>query len=120
MTVHMLRVATSRPGNVTLEQARTAVRDWLTRHQWLDHPDDFQLQEAAGDDPETLTWWVGDFRFELDEDRGSILSDAENTLQGLVDWYRLAYHGCDHDQPGVGCSWNETREFGPVPQEVDL
>lgn len=120
MTIHMVRVFAAK--DVTLEEANSAVDDWLDKHlPWNEAEVTYNVSVVNTTvDPDTgFDYFFGDFRFEWADDKIPILDDAEADLGSNVSWYRFCYHRCDHDEADPdGCPWSDTREGGSVPPEI--
>lgn len=116
----MIRVWSEPPDNDNhFDRMYQACEDWATSYDEALETDRLSLTHVQPveetDTEHTTGWW----RFAWHEDATLLLDDLEADLQAEVDWYRLKYHVCDHDQSEdrVGCSWDEseTREFGTIP-----
>lgn len=109
MTVHMIQLDI--PADAPSGLVDTAIPNWLAARQAWQTNDPLSHHGDGGH-------YRADWRFEFaPHDRPSLLDTLENVLNG-VDWYRIRYHECDHDEPAIirdGCSWDETRTGGTVP-----
>lgn len=130
MAVHMIEVVASTHGNDTpglsLSEIRDAMDDWVSKHsEWTADPDDHTIEETAlyPRDPGTV-YYRGVYRFELSDAKDNLLQKAGDKLKKKVDWYRLGYHVCDHDETArEGCSWDDEREWtskntASIPSDV--
>lgn len=120
MTTHMIRVWSEPPNNTNhLNRMQTACEDWAARYSETLTTQRLTLSHSEPDESEgDVDYTTGYWRFDWSEDATALLDDLEADLQGEVDWARIRYHSCNHDDPdsaGSGCSWEETREFGSVP-----
>lgn len=115
MSVHMVQIVAENPSDTTLEDERTAVNDWIDSYSET-------LELQSGDLIETESvdgqqYLYGYWRFEISDDKTSLLDDAENALSGVVQWYRIKYHVCDHDESDrSGCTWDDERTAGSIPE----
>lgn len=113
MAVHMLRVVTS-SGGMTLAEINDAMDTWVANHsEWAEDAAEHHIVEAntfgegAGTD-----YYTGDFRFHLEDAKDNLLQKCGDKLRNKVEWYRLGYHQCDHDEADtLGCSWDDEREW---------
>jgi hypothetical protein len=121
MTVHCVKVLAEHPAGVTLQQAQDAVQQWLDQHTRTVEDEEVPLFVRDEQGSSAPPHFEGTYRFTLDSTRSTLLDEIENVLQQVVDWYIVAYHGCTHDEDGGGdCTWNERREWGTVPTEVQV
>lgn len=122
MTIHLVTVLSENPDEYTLDQIRQQVNDWVESHvEWLQDTEEHRISRAWTDVDTSVgvEYLEGNFRFTLDDDKTTLLDDAEANLQPYVAWYRLGYHSCDHDENAqAGCSWDEEREYGTIPPGV--
>lgn len=101
------------PG-LTLSEINTALDDWVSkRSEWTADPASHQISEVSSDTDGTgTTHYVGSYRFEISDAKDNLLTKCEDKLKNKVDWYRLGYHECDHDESNKsGCSWTDKREW---------
>lgn len=120
MTVHMIRLYSEPPKNANhFDRMWTACENWVATYSEALQTDRLELthitetDEGAASEHTTGVW-----RFEMTADANTLLADLEADLQAEVNWYRLKYHSCDHDESTQGgCSWDDTqtREFGTIP-----
>lgn len=116
----MIRVWSEAPNNDNhFQRMYQACEDWVASYNETLETERLDLThvDSSAGDTSTPEHTVGHWRFAWHEDHTQLLDDLESDLQGEVDWYRIKYHECDHDQSEgrVGCSWDETREFGTIP-----
>lgn len=51
-------------------------------------------------------------RFLLTDAKANLLQKFTDKLMNKVDWYRVGYHECDHDEADrTGCGWQDTAEW---------
>lgn len=118
----MLRIKCQKPQNATIDKIRKAVEDWVAqREEVLTVERQTIILLNTEPDGSGTDYCRGQFRFDLNaESKAELLSSIENQLQRYCSWWRIKYHVCDHDeQERVGCSWDDVREYGPVPSELD-
>lgn len=122
MTVHRLEVLTHVPDGMTFEEVERAVDGWVDQQPRALIEEDTPLFEDGGPDaapPTAEPYIVGSWRFSVDIPKSQLLARAEGFLQGHVDWYVIRYFGCDHDaEDPVGCTKNDDRKWGGVPDGV--
>jgi hypothetical protein len=114
----MIELLAEKPADISLGQAEMAVNDWLAHHEQVVETQRTDLQVVSGEVGEAPQHFQGRYRFSLSSSKTALLDEAEQALQQYVDWYLLRYHGCSHDGTGGECGWDDTRSWGPVPQEV--
>lgn len=120
MTVHMIKIWSEYPNNDNhFNRMYQACEDWASNYAETLETQRLALTRFTADETtnHTAGWW----RFEWHEDATPLLDDLESDLQSEVEYYRIRYHSCDHDEAsGDGCSWDEsqTREYGTVPEGI--
>jgi len=116
----MFRVVAGKPDGITETQANQLVDQWLANNTpWTEDAVPHELTPV--DDPLTNApiHFRGDVRFEASDDKSSLLTQIETDLSGIAPWYRIGYHSCSHDEENSHtCSWDDTVEFGAVPNGV--
>lgn len=125
MTVHLVKLVSEKPPQYSIDQIRKAITKWVEHRDEVLEAERVDVREEGGDDgqfnkPQHVQ---AVYRFSLDETRSTLLDEAENALQKHVSWYIVGYHACNHDEPSEErgrCQWNETREFGVVPDGVTV
>lgn len=116
MTVHMVRLKSQNPTNVSDQKIKTVVQGWVDRHENVLTTQQIDLWLVKQHPDNDVEHYRGDWRFSWSEDPVTILDDLESDLQQYVDWYRIKYHECTHDPGNFGTdSWDQTREYGTVP-----
>lgn len=96
---------------------------WMTNMQpWTDDevvnevPSNMRNTNIDGDG---VDYYAVQLAFEWTEDKSIILDQINGYLSSYCDWHRIGYHVCDHDeQERDGCSWDEVREGGSVPDDI--
>jgi len=118
MTKHMIRIYAEGPKNVKRDEVRLPVGKWAGQHKrWSDDPSKSPMQVDLT--PSGVGYAVGNYRFYTTDDKVVLITDVADRLQNVVSWYRIGYHLCDHDEDlSTGCSWDDTAEYGPVPDEI--
>lgn len=120
MTVHMFRVFVSQSdSSLTETELQATVEDWISEYtKWDGQSQSFEITLSQGipGDSDT-THYRGEFRFEKGDTKDNILQKLTDKLDNKVDWYRIGYHECYHDDTGP-CSWNDTVQDGSVPGYV--
>lgn len=116
MAVHMIRLvaavdSTDTPG-MSLTEINTALDDWVSKHsEWVNDSQEHSIT-IANSDFDGTEYYVGTYRFELSDAKSNLLQKCEDKLKKKVDWYRLGYHVCDHDESdNTSCPWDDEREW---------
>lgn len=127
MTVHMIRVVASSAGDYTLDQLNTAMDDWVSKQsEWTNDTKEHVIEDARdGDTGDPLGHRDGTYRFLIEDAKDNLLQKCEDKLVNKVDWYRIGYHECNHDETGRdGCPWDEQREWtdkdATIPDHVPV
>jgi hypothetical protein len=110
MTVHMFRGFISR-GKMSVDDLETRINDWVDSNaEWTDDAVDYTLSESNTElDDSGVTYYTIDVRFLQDDTKDNIVQKFTDKLDNKVDWYRLGYHLCDHDESsGSPCSWDDS------------
>lgn len=120
MTVHMFRIMAEKPSDVSETEANKLINEWLNNHtQWANDPTAHEITLVENSLTDVPQYFTGDFRFERESDKQTILSQIETKLTEVTSWYRIGYHQCSHDETeGGSCSWTEVIEYGTVPSEI--
>jgi len=120
MTVHMLRVQTSRPQFLSVAQIRQAVEIWTTQYD-ESLPEQRQTitlvePQAMAGDSDREPYLSGEWRFAWDEDADVLVQTIIDTLSEVVDWAIVRYHECEHDETDPGdCAWDRVETLGDAP-----
>lgn len=111
MSVHMIRVVASTNG-MTLSEINTVMDDWMSNQsEWeADSTNHVITERETGSG---ILYYGGTYRLTFDsEPKDTLLQKCGDKLKNKVDWYRLGYHVCDHDETDrTGCSWDDEREW---------
>lgn len=112
MTVHMIQILSHWPDGYTEDDIDATVQNWVDNHtEWIEDTVAHTITGSNTAVDGTGTKYLrGTFRFEWSDDKTVLLDNCESTLQDYVDWYRLGYHQCLHDETG-GCDWDDKREW---------
>lgn len=117
MTVHMFRIVAASEstdtGGMTLSEINSAMDDWMSKQsRWEADPTEHvvTLSEPIGDG---TSHYTGNYRLTFDsETKDNLLQKLGDKLKKKLDWYRIGYHQCDHDESSpTGCSWDDEREW---------
>lgn len=100
-------------GGMTLSEINSAMDDWMSKQsEWVSDPTEHAVTLV---EPESgaASYYQGNYRLTFDSDtKDNILQKLGDKLKTKVDWYRVGYHQCDHDQDtGTGCFWGDEREW---------
>jgi len=113
MTVHMFRVFIGR-GSMSLTDLETRINDWVESNpEWTEDLVDHTLTERNTEiDGTGATYYGVDVRFTQDETKSNLIQKLTDKLKDKVDWYRVGYHACEHDQESASpCSWDDKAEW---------
>ena len=120
MTVHMIRVWSEYPNNDNhFNRMTSACENWVSNYSETLETQRLSLTRIT--DVESTNYTTGYWRFAWHEGATVLLDDLETGLQSEVEYYRIRYHSCSHDETaGAACSWDEsmTREYGTVPAGI--
>lgn len=110
MSVHMFNAEIGR-GTMSVSDLESNINDWVASNaEWVEDTEGHSLTERntmSGD-----SWHGATVRFELSDAKDNLLQKFEDKLKNKVDWYRVHYHGCDHDETDRGgCSWQDKAEW---------
>jgi len=121
MTTHMFRVYAHNPDAYTLTEINSIVNGWIADHdRWSEDTVDHSLSVTnTSADGTGIEYLHGDFRFNQTVPKADIEFAFEQKIQPALDWYRIGYHECEHDEEsGSGCSWQDVLEYGPIPSDI--
>lgn len=113
MAVHMFRVYVGR-GPMSVADLETRVDDWINSNaEWEDDTAAHGLSERNTRlDGTGATYYGADVRFLLDDAKDNLLQKFTDKLVNKVDWYRVGYHECSHDESDpTGCDWQDSEEW---------
>jgi hypothetical protein len=119
--IHAYRIYAQNPAGVSKEEANQIIDDWKAQNTpWTEDPADHNLSASNTElDGSGTEHYVGTVRFEFSDDSDQLTQDIKYGLSGVVEWARIGYHKCDHDEDsGTGCSWDSSTEIGTVPDDV--
>lgn len=110
MGVHMIRVIASRNG-MTLTEINDALDTWVDNHsEWVEDPVNHHITEEKTDSG--TVYYGGNYRFHTTDAKDNLLTKCGDKLKNKVEWYRLGYHSCDHNESDrQSCSWDDEREW---------
>jgi hypothetical protein len=118
--IHMFRIVAGKPPSVGVTQANQLVDQWLATYTpWADDPTPHGI--TLVDDPITDAppHFRCDLRFERDSSMTTIRDQIETDLSDMVNWYRIVYHECLHDEnSGGACSWESVTDYGQPPSDI--
>lgn len=113
MTVHMFRVFIGR-GKMDISDLESRINNWVeSKNEWTDGPVDHELSKRSTEsDGSGDTYYVVDVRFNQSDTKDNILQKLTDKLKKKVDWYRVGYHACTHDESDSHpCSWDNNDEW---------
>lgn len=113
MTVHMFRVFIGR-GSMAVSDVEARIQDWITSNpEWTADTVDHSLVERnTAIDESGETYHAVVVRFREDDTKSNILQKLGDKLKDKVDWYRIGYHQCSHDEDRpTPCTWDGVEEW---------
>ena len=117
----MIRVFAATAENIGETQANQLVNQWLEDNTpWTDDPTPHEVRKTqAGIDGAGTEYFVGSVRFEFSDDKPDLFDQIETDCGGVLDWHRIVYHVCTHDEDNPQpCSWDEKHECGDIPSDI--
>jgi len=118
MSVHSIKIVASK--SISLDDAQMYVEAWIDNHEFRSNVGYSDLgvvntkMDGSGTD-----YFQGRWRFDFQEDKASLLDEIDQTLANYVDWHKVEYHICDHDDPSGGCDSDTVeRSNGTIPDGV--
>lgn len=124
MTVHMFRCYIGR-GSMSVSDLETRIDNWKQEHtRWTDDSVKHELVEFRDLDGNFVCHQIS-VRFEQTDTKSNILQKFEDKLKNKVDYYRVGYHSCEHDEnTSSGCGWDDKVEWVDegviIPEEVPV
>lgn len=130
MATHSIDVVAATAGNDTPGMTETEINDeldtWVANHsEWMADTDAHTVtKQTANMDGMGTEYFGGRYRFELSDSKDNLLTKFEDKLKAKVDWFRYAYHKCDHDESDrVDCSFDPpvdwtSKNTDAVPSDV--
>jgi hypothetical protein len=99
-------------GKMSLTDLETRLNDWKTsNNQWTDDSIAHELNEYRDIDGNLICHQMS-IRFEQTDTKANLLQKLTDKLENKVDWYRVGYHACDHDEENSSpCSWDDVVEW---------
>lgn len=113
MTVHMFSCYIGR-GKMSVSDLESRIDDWVASNgAWADDPVEHTLSEHnTAPDGSGETYYMITVRFLQDQTKDNLLQKFTDRLKGKVDWYRVGYHNCTHDETNATpCSWDDAVEW---------
>lgn len=113
MTKHMFRCFIGR-GKMTVTDLETRINDWVESNaEWLDDSVSHSLTERnTALDGTGSTYYAIDVRFYQTDTKANLEQKFTDKLKDKVNWYRVGYHGCTHDETNAQpCSWDSKTEW---------
>ncbi|UTF52749.1 hypothetical protein [Natronosalvus rutilus] len=113
MSIHMFRGFIGR-GAMSLTDLETAIDTWLQQNaRWEADHITHQLHERnTATDGTGEVYYTVDVRFLEEDTKANLTQKFEDKLVNKVDWYRLGYHSCTHDESNGGpCLWDDRLEW---------
>lgn len=117
MPVHMFRCFIGRGGMSTTD-LETAINDWVQSNaEWENDSVDHTVREYLNARDEIICHTV-DARFIKDNTKSNLFQKFTDKLENKVDWYRVAYHNCTHDEDEPpGCSFDANEDSSAVARQ---
>jgi hypothetical protein len=101
-------------GKMSTGDLETRINDWKDENnQWENDTVDHELSERNTEiDGSGEIYYGIDVRFYQDDTKDNILQKFTDKLKDKVDWYRVGYHNCPHNEEDGGpCSWDDATEW---------
>jgi hypothetical protein len=125
MSIHCVHLQVDKDATAALVQGTTGfIAVWLNNFTaWTNPNQENRNVELTNTDPDGesgLDYYESNlWRFEWSADKANLLDNLEGHVAARSNWYRIRWHECDHDEDARGgCSWDEIRTGGTVPDEV--
>lgn len=99
---------------MNITDLETTIDDWVDSNAtWEGDSVEHTLTERnTSMDGAGETYYAIDVRFLLDNGKDNLQQKFTDKLVNKVDWYRVGYHECGHDDENGGpCSWDDTTEW---------
>lgn len=113
MTVHMFRCYIG-GGPMSITDLETAINDWIASNaEWTEDTQSHQLSEQNTQLNGTgTTYHMVSVRFLLENSKSNLLQKFQDKLKTKVNWYRVGYHSCTHDENDpTPCNWDDAVEW---------
>lgn len=113
MAVHMFRCFIG-AGPMSITDLETRINNWVSNNdEWTEDMTDYTLSEVNTEmDGSGATYYSIDVRFNQSDTKANILQKFTDKLKDKVDWYRVGYHTCEHDEQNASpCSWQDMTEW---------
>jgi len=99
---------------MSLSELETRINDWVNSNgEWQNDSVSHTLTERNTEIDGTGTTYYGiDVRFYQSDTKANVLQKFEDKLVNKVDWFRVMYHACTHDETEPSpCSWDDEVEW---------
>lgn len=113
MTTHMFRCVIGR-GKMSTSDLETRINDWIdSNSEWVEDSVEHTLKERnTAIDGSGESFYTVTVRFLEDQTKDNLLQKFTDKIKDKVDWYRVGYHSCSHDESQRhSCSWDDTTEW---------
>lgn len=99
---------------MSISDLETRVDDWVQSNaEWTEDSVDHTLTERNTElDGSGKTYYAIDVRFVKDDTKSNLEQKFTDKLKDKVDWYRVGYHSCEHDETnGSACTWDSSTDW---------
>lgn len=110
-------------GKMSVPDLESNINDWVDNNdEWVEDPTDHELTEVSPIDSD-VTYHSVSVRFNQSDTKDNVLQKFTDKLKNKVDWYRVGYHACEHDENNPSnCTWEDDVEWTDkdvtIPPEV--
>ena len=108
MVVHMIQLRCEVKPNTSEQQLRDACEAWATLYPETLAAERTPIERVPGG-ADTPAHYRGAWRFEWSGDRITLLDHLQSDIQPRINWARIDYHACSHDEDPTarpGCAWD--------------
>lgn len=122
MPVHYIKVCSHWPDDFPVKKANSIFQNWIGNHrEWVEDGASHKVRTSPDNN-----YLMGTSRFKHTDKKVILLDTIENRFRPHVDWYRIGYHVCDHDneENRTECEWEDRREYTApgvtIPDYVEI
>lgn len=99
---------------MSLTNLETRIDDWVASNaEWTEDSVEHTLSERNTEmDGSGETYYGIDVRFLKEDTKDNVLQKFTDKLKDKVEWYRVGYHNCTHDEEDAyAYSWDDKAEW---------